>query len=189
MTRNRSFTSERWIFLARLGESLGYFTFFRDRGMDPRYQREEPMDLAWYAKGRDNDHYRIVLRVETGKLFLKLHDELTKKILTAGKSGHMPPNLLAIIHTDQDNTALEFVKLLNHNYRMPAKSLIIFKIFNFDKKIFHKMVCWQLPLKKSTPSRTVLVDTGINGLISLHFKDQSGYYKLNGDLYTKAQYG
>lgn len=66
-------------FLARLGESLGYFTFFRDRGMDPRYQREEPMDLAWYAKGRDNDHYRIVLRVETGKLFLKLHDELTKK--------------------------------------------------------------------------------------------------------------
>jgi hypothetical protein len=176
-------------FLARLGESLGYFTFFRDRGMDPRYQREEPMDLAWYAKGRDNDHYRIVLRVETGKLFLKLHDGLTKKILTAGKSGHMSPNLLAIIHTDQDNTALEFVKLLNHNYRMPAKSLIIFKIFNFDKKIFHKMVCWQLPLKKSTPSRTVLVDTGINGLISLHFKDQSGYYKLNGDLYTKAQYG
>ena len=51
-------------FLARLGESLGYFTFFRDRAWIP-LSREEPMDLAWYAKGRDNDHYRIVLRVET----------------------------------------------------------------------------------------------------------------------------
>jgi hypothetical protein len=175
-------------FLARLGESLGYFTFFRDRGMDPRYQREAPMDLAWYTRGQDTGYFRIILRVETGKLFLKSHDDLAKKILATGKSGDMPPNLIAIVHTDQENTAQEFVKLINHNYKMPVNSLILFKIFNFDKKYFHKMICWQLPLKKSAPSRTVLTDTGINGLISLHFKDQSGYYKLNGEPFLNEQY-
>ncbi|OPZ75187.1 MAG: hypothetical protein BWY80_00259 [Firmicutes bacterium ADurb.Bin456] len=176
-------------FFARQGESLGCLTFFQDKGMDPRYQRETPMDLAWYTRGQNTGSYQIVLRVETGKLFLRSYDDLAKKILTFGKSGDMPPYLIAIVHTDQENTAHEFVKLLNRNYKMPAKSLILFKIYNFDKKYFHKMICWELPLKKTTPSRTVLTDTGINGLISLHFKDQSGYYKLNGEPSLNEQYG
>ena len=48
------------------------------------------------------------------------------------------------------------------------------------------MVCWQLPLEKNPhlPERSLQIS--INGLISLHFKDQSGYYKLNGDLYKQA---
>ena len=166
-------------FFARLGESLGYLTFFHDRGLDLRYQREVPMDLAWYARKQEAEHFRIVLRIETGKLFLKSYNKLANKILASSKSGHVPPNLIAIVHSEQENTAWEFIKLLNRNYAMPTKSLILCKIFNFDKNFFHKILCWQLPFEESTVPRTVLTDTGITGLISLYFKDQLGYYKLN----------
>ncbi|MGZ9583720.1 hypothetical protein [Paenibacillus marinisediminis] len=131
------FTIREIDYFARLGEYLGYYSFFEDSKPDLLKGRSRPMDLAWWkwdARENKEEYLYLVLHLERENLFHKAYDTLDK-LFSASDEYYKPRYVIGIQNIECAEKIEDLNKtIIRRNELQKSEVLMIYRYYEEAKK-------------------------------------------------------
>lgn len=141
-----AFTAKEINYFSKVGEFLGYFSFYEDKKPDNEILRSRPMDLAWWKwDERENPEYFIglVLHLERENQINK-DFETIEKLFSKTENGFLPANVIGLINVENKERIEELKKeIVKRNKKQNSEVLILFQLYNKDEK-YHEIYSYYL---------------------------------------------